>query len=69
MRIHFYPASESVLLDFDLKEITSQEALDALVDLLRAVATSIHKSLTISSEGDGPAFVYVLDRDVLERGH
>ena len=67
VRIHFFPTNEAVLFDFDLREITDQAALDALTDFLRTVARSIQKSITISYEGDGVAFMFNVDQDQLVR--
>lgn len=52
VQINFFPDSEEILFDIDLREFTSQDALDALSAVIAGLGSALGLPVVLSSEGD-----------------
>lgn len=52
VQVNFFPGGEEILFDIDLREITSQEALDALASVISQLGCALDLPVALSSEGD-----------------
>lgn len=52
VQINWYPGSDELLFDIDLREYTSQDAVDALCVVIARVGSALNLPIVLSDEAD-----------------